>query len=65
MAITHKDVFFSVHDYDVDGDIHEKGIYLHFGPVRILVAENMDEFKKTAERIANMPEEINENYHGV
>lgn len=56
------DIAFSVHDYDWEGDITDKGIFLHFGEVRVKVAENLAEFEAFAERINSMTEEIEENY---
>lgn len=54
--------YFSVNDYDKDGDVVEYGIYLHFGDTRILVAETIYEFKRFVDRISSMPKEIEENY---
>jgi len=34
-----KDIIFSVHDYDQDGDAVDRGIFLHFGETRVKVAE--------------------------
>ena len=59
------DIMFSVHDYDQDGDIHTSGIFLHFGEVRIKVADNLEEFKAVAERISGMTNEIAENYASI
>lgn len=56
------DIYFSVHDYDFEGDIFDNGVFLHFGETRIKVAENPDEFKAVAKRINGMAEEITENY---
>lgn len=55
-------VLFSIHDYDRDGDIDERGIYLHFGKTRIHVAENMPEFEEVVSQIMGMVDEIKENY---
>ena len=55
---------FSVHDYDFEGDIYDRGIFLHFGETRVKVAEHLEEFKAAAERISGMAEEIAENYAG-
>jgi hypothetical protein len=33
-------VMFSVNDYDSDGDIRDRGIFLNFGDTRIKVADN-------------------------
>lgn len=54
--------YFSVNDYDKDGDIVEYGIYLHFGDTRVLVAGTIHEFKRFVDRISSMSKEIEENY---
>lgn len=59
------DVLFSVHDYDQDGDILERGIFLHFGSTRVKVAETLKEFKTVTDTISGMVEEIKENYRGL
>lgn len=56
------DIFFSVHDYDQDGDAVNKGIFLHFGETRIKVSNNLDEFKEVVDRINGMVDEIRDNY---
>lgn len=38
-------VNFSINHYDFDGDIIEKGIFLHFDNVRIKVANTMEEYE--------------------
>jgi hypothetical protein len=55
-------VMFSVNDYDSDGDIRDRGIFLNFGDTRIKVADNIESFKVFSERINGMIEEIVENY---
>ena len=57
-----KDIWFSIHDYDRDGDIYNRGIFLHFGETRIKVATTLEEFKRVTERISGMTDEIKENY---
>ncbi len=56
------DIMFSVHDYDQDGDIHNAGIFLHFGETRVKVADDLEGFKAAAKRITGMVDEIAENY---
>lgn len=58
-------ILFSVHDYDIDGDATDEGIYLHFGHTRVKVAENLEQFKKVADRIHGMVKEIRDNYQAV
>lgn len=56
------DIYFSVHDYDQDGDIINEWIFLHFGETRIKVANNLNQFKEVVERISGMVDEIRDNY---
>jgi hypothetical protein len=56
---------FSVHSYDKDGDIHDPGIYLHFGSVRVKVAETLDQFAVYGGRLERCEKEIRENYDDV
>lgn len=56
------DILFSVNEYDRDGDIIDEGIYLHFGDVRVKVADSVDSFKRVAERISSMIPEMHERY---
>lgn len=53
---------FSVDDHDRDGDLIEKGIYLHHGNARVKVAETIEEFDAFIEHLQSMREEIAENY---
>ena len=55
------DVTFSINEYDFEGDISEKGIYLHFGQVRIKVAETMEEYEDLLINLYNIKTEILEN----
>jgi hypothetical protein len=57
-----KDIIFSVHDYDQDGDAVDRGIFLHFGETRVKVADNLNEFREVVERISKMVDEIRDNY---
>ena len=52
------DIYFTVHDYDFEGDICDEGIFLHFGETRVKVAETLDDFKAVADRISGMTEEV-------
>ena len=59
---------FSVHRYDQDGNIHENGIYLHYGlngDVSIKIASTLRGFKAHIKFLAGMAEEIAENYEDV
>ena len=53
---------FSVNSYDRDGDISSKGIFLHFGDVRIKVADSHRGFDAFVKYLETMSEEIIENY---
>ena len=55
-------ILFSVHDYNCDGDVADIGIFLHFGEVRIKVADTLEGFRQVGSRIAGMSAEIEENY---
>ena len=63
--MSEKKVLFSVHDYDFEGDVTERGIFLHFGKTRIKVAETLAEFEEVAETISGIVEEIKENYRSI
>ncbi len=52
------EILFTVNEYDRDGDLIERGIFLHFGETRIKVAENADEFAAVVKRLGRMTEEI-------
>jgi len=56
-------VTFSVNNYDNDGDVLDRGIFLHFGPdVRIKVARDVKEFQGFIDNLQEMKTEIEENY---
>lgn len=54
-------VTFSVDEYDRDGFCTE-GIFLHFGDVKVKVANNVDSFQTFIENLQKMKTEIIENY---
>jgi hypothetical protein len=54
-------ITFSVNDYDQDGDISERGIYLHFDETRIRIG-NLDCLNLFKNKIDRMIKEISENY---
>lgn len=56
------DITFSIGSYDKDGDLFESGIYLHFGGVRIRVADDLQSLKKFQGNINDIVAEISENY---
>lgn len=53
-----KDILFSVHEYDKDGDRTEAGIFLHFGSTRVLVSTSIEDFREIVGHFQNMIEEI-------
>ncbi len=58
-------VMFSVHHYDHEGTVIEKGIFLHFGHCRVLVALTPEEFQQLVDRLNRMSAEIADNYKEV
>lgn len=56
------DVLFSVNEYDKDGDVHDPGIFLHFGNVKIKVAESVSDLTDFINQIKRIQKEIVENY---
>ena len=38
-----KDLRFSVNSYHGNGELYEKGIYLHFNETRVLIAKSIEE----------------------
>lgn len=54
-------VTFSVNEYDFEGDIMEKGIYLHFNNTKIKVADTIEEYKKLVDDLESIAEELDEN----
>lgn len=53
---------FSVNDFDFEGDVVEKGIYLHFGDTRIKVADSGADFGAFIENLKVLRKEIQDNY---
>lgn len=56
-----KDIRFSVNDYDQDGDIAQRGVFLHFGDTRVMAAETIDEFATIVECMQQILDEIRGN----
>lgn len=54
-------VTFSINEYDFEGDIVEKGIYLHFGHTKIKVANTIEEYAAFVNDLEEMKGEIYEN----
>jgi hypothetical protein len=55
---------FSINDYDRDGDLMTKGVFLHFGETRVKAADSLAEFREIIEHFESMVREIEENYSG-
>ncbi len=55
------DITFSVNSYDRDGDIIDKGIFLHFGDTMVRVADNLADFKSITFHMEKIVKEIEEN----
>ena len=53
---------FTVNLYDSDGDMIDKGVYIHLNDDIILKLMNSDELKALGENFIKMSEEIYENY---
>lgn len=56
-----EDICFSVNDYDWEGDVLKKGIFLHFGETRIFIAEDLDGFRNFIKHLDDMCKELREN----
>ena len=56
------EILFSVNDYDSDGDVSERGIYLHFGDTRVRVADDKNDFRDFMKTMEGIFKEIDENY---
>lgn len=54
--------FFSIDRYDSDGDLIDRGIYLHYGDVSIRVARTINGFHAHLEHLWSIEKEIKENY---
>jgi hypothetical protein len=53
-------VFFSVNEFDRDGDLVEEGVYLHFGDTKVKVAEDLKGYKDFVTELQRMDKEISE-----
>ena len=52
---------FSINDYDDEGDIYSKGVFLHFGDTRLKIGSSVDDLKELAASILRSAAEIEEN----
>jgi hypothetical protein len=53
---------FSLNEYDVDGDVNDTAIFLHFGDFRLKVAENMEQYQAFIDHLETIKTELSENY---
>ena len=60
--MSYKQPTFSVNSYDEDGDIIDKGIFLHHQDTSILIANTLEDFEKYIEWLQSIKEEILKNY---
>lgn len=61
--MTHpREITFSVHAYDSDGDRTKSGVFLHFGETRVKAAESIADFSEIVQHFEAMVEEIESNY---
>lgn len=54
-------VTFSVNEYDSDGDVSERGIFIHFGNVRVKVGERVDDLTSVIDQLTSCRKEIVDN----
>ncbi|MCM5682931.1 hypothetical protein M8A51_25695 [Schlegelella sp. S2-27] len=59
------DVLFSVNEYDRDGDLVTRGIFLHFGRTTLRVADSLSDFDGFIEQLRSIRAEIDENHQGA
>ncbi len=53
------DITFSIHRYDCDGDMMQKGVFLHFGDCAVVkVSDSVPEFFNFVSRIKAIEREI-------
>lgn len=60
-----RNITFSVNDYDSDGDIVERGIFLHFGDASVKAADSMLAFREIVEQMEAIIREIEETHPGI
>ncbi len=55
-------LYFSVNEYDKDGDVVDSGIFIHFENTRVKVADDVAGLALFREQLAAIETEIRENY---
>ena len=56
------EIKFSVNEYDKDGDLVEKGVFLHFGDTRVKASDSIKDFYDITRHFENMCDEIESVY---
>jgi hypothetical protein len=54
-------VLFSVGEYDYEGDVTDRGVFLHFGNTKIKACDTVNDFANFVKQIKNIQDEL-ENY---
>lgn len=55
-------IYFTVNEYDKDGDVFKEGIFFNFGDTKIWVCQTADELDEIIDNIRSIKDEIKENY---
>jgi hypothetical protein len=67
-AVNTREIMFFVNQYDRDGDVTDKGVFLCVGPVSVKVADDLEGFRdfvrSLGSHLDSMLEEIEQNYAG-
>lgn len=58
----HQKVFFSINDYDRDGDCIDKGVFIHIEDVRIKASDTINEFVDFVKQFEDIIKEIFEHH---
>jgi hypothetical protein len=64
VAGRHIDVMASLHEYDYKGDVRKVGMFLHFGEVRVHVAQDLEGFRAFRKKLEDIEAEFVE-HHGL
>ena len=60
--MSHKQITFSVNEYDCDGDCLDGGVFLHIDDCKIKVTDSVKEFSAIVEQINQIAKELEERY---
>jgi hypothetical protein len=58
-------ILYSINSYDQDGDVAKKGIFFHFGGIRIKVADSVEDLKDIVANIDDIVREIKGNHENT